>query len=163
MVRALPEDGTNGFFVACFVKEDPTNPITVSKATVEAVERAQEKWNKESQETIEAEEGGELEVVDGEEEEQPALPVVSNGGKKGGKKTKAPSSVVRPKDEVLGNLKVAAKTAVPKDEIALKKEGEEESAAGAGAGGGKLTKKQLYLMKKAELQKKKDKAAGKAE
>lgn len=51
------------------------------------------------------------------------------------------------------------KVAVPKDEIALKKEGEVETAAGAGAGGGKLTKKQLYLMKKAELQKKKDKAA----
>ncbi|GAA6006644.1 hypothetical protein JCM11491_003129 [Sporobolomyces phaffii] len=162
VVRALPEDGTNGFFVACFVKVDEGAATSaVSAASLAAVDRAQEKWNQEAQEQVEAEleQDGDLEVV-GADEEQPALPIASTasageakkGGKAGAKKTKTPSTVVRPKDEVLGNDK--ASTTKPA-------ESKKTPAANGAAseGGAKLTKKQLYLMKKAELQKKKDKAA----
>ncbi|GAA5830541.1 hypothetical protein JCM3766R1_002756 [Sporobolomyces carnicolor] len=169
VVRALPEDGTNGFFVACFVKEDAeSNPIPVSAESLAAVERAQQKWNKEAQENVaaaELEDGGDLEIVDDEEVEAAALPVAtsatavkSNGKKGGAKKTKAPSTVVRPKDDVIGNEKSTTTTAAESN----KKKNEVDDAKEASAAGGqgaKLTKKQLYLMKKAELQKKKEKAA----
>ncbi|GAA5998974.1 hypothetical protein JCM5350_004632 [Sporobolomyces pararoseus] len=177
VVRALPEDGTNGFFVACFVKQESVGENgeeipPISESSLRAVERAQEKWNKESQLELESAEGGELEIVgQEEEEEQAALPVStnsSNGGKNklggGGKKTKTPSTVVRPKDEVLGNEKSSSSSSSSKKQSTAveKKEpsssSKEEAGGGGGGGGAKLTKKQLYLMRKAELQKKKDKA-----
>ncbi|GAA5902207.1 rRNA (cytosine-C5-)-methyltransferase RCM1 [Sporobolomyces salmoneus] len=161
VARALPEDGTNGFFVACFVKEDSES--AVSAESLAAVERAQEKWNKEAQENVEAEEGGDLQVVEEGEgaEEQPALPVTSNStasnGKKGTKKTKTPGTVVRPKDEVLGNDKSKSMKQQPKSNA--KVESDKNGQESKEGGGAKLTKKQLYLMKKAELQQKKEKAS----
>ncbi|GAA6059682.1 hypothetical protein JCM10212_000069 [Sporobolomyces blumeae] len=178
VVRALPEDGTNGFFVACFVRDET---VQVSAETVRAVERAQEKWDQEAKEAED-----EIEVIDDEavvaEEvgetagvqiDEPK--VQSNAkGKKGGvgaqaKKTKTPGLVVRPKDEVLGrNVKSAASTkkTTPSHETlqvstAPDADGDEQSGAKTATEGptpgAKLTKKQLYLQKKAELKKKKEK------
>ncbi|GAA5943672.1 rRNA (cytosine-C5-)-methyltransferase RCM1 [Sporobolomyces koalae] len=164
VVRALPEDGTNGFFVACFVKHEGNNDKDenpISQESLAAVQRAQEKWNKEAQESIELEEGGELEIVDQEDETLPKVVETKNKGNKkvvGGKKTKTPSTVVRPKDEVLGNDKK------PTPAVTIKKSNETSGSTSQqepelSGGPAKLTKKQLYLMKKAELQKKKGKVA----
>ncbi|GAA5928464.1 hypothetical protein JCM1841_005681, partial [Sporobolomyces salmonicolor] len=149
LVRCLPEDGTNGFFVACFVRDE--NAADVSDATLAAVEKA-----------VAAAAAGSVAPArdltsaststSAAAEVNPAAPspttpaptaraAGAGAGAKGGragKKTKTPSLAARPKDEVLGTA--PAKKA---------------PAAGAAAGNGdeELSKKQLYLLKKAELKK----------
>lgn len=132
LVRCLPEDGTNGFFVACFVKDEDAEPIPAPPAVAQPVETA------------------EAVRSDAEDGETTALPLAN--GKKGGKQAKKAKSTGSQaariaKDEVLGKA--------PEPKPAASK----EAGAGAKKADKKLSKKQLYLLKKEELKRKKAETA----
>ncbi|GAA5872977.1 hypothetical protein JCM1840_007287 [Sporobolomyces johnsonii] len=140
LVRCLPEDGTNGFFVACFVRDE--NAADVSDATLAAVEKAAAAAAAASA-SAPAPTSTSTSAADATPTapaSAPAPTAKTAGGKggKGGKKTKTPSLATRPKDEVLGTTTTTTKG----------EEGEKKK---------ELSKKQLYLLKKAELKKRKDK------
>ncbi|GAA5884032.1 hypothetical protein JCM6882_002108 [Rhodosporidiobolus microsporus] len=167
LVRCLPEDGTNGFFVACFVKDPslPAHVINLSSAAPAAdVDEA---------------------LAEGEDE-----PVQAKGAKAAnGKKVKSSGSQAarKAKEEVVGKAIAMVKTPgkgkgkaaagkkaaapAPATEEAMEEDGgewedepeevvekKEKKQAEAGAGGKKLSKKQQYLAKKEELKKKKAEA-----
>ncbi|GAA5876439.1 hypothetical protein JCM8547_002126 [Rhodosporidiobolus lusitaniae] len=164
LVRALPEDGTNGFFVACFVKDDTLPPITVTLPGRAA----------------QADEGEE--AMDADEEEKVVAEVKAGQAKgKQGKKTKSTGNQAarKAKEEVIGAAPAkpapAAKAAKGKkpapaaapaapaqdtdgDEAWEDVEGDKKEPAAAAAGGKKLSKKQLYLLKKEEVKRKKAEA-----
>ncbi|BGP20629.1 hypothetical protein JCM10213_007165 [Rhodosporidiobolus nylandii] len=166
MVRCLPEDGTNGFFVSCFVRDETLPPISVTlpSATTAAAEDA--------------------DVVEGEKVAAPA----GAKGKAAAKKTKSSGNQAarKAKEEVVGPAKgvkgakgkkpaaaapaPAPAAAMDETEQANDEDWEDEPAAAAAevsedkqepAGGKKLSKKQQYLLKKEEHKRKKAEALAK--
>ncbi|GAA5927413.1 hypothetical protein JCM3775_002539 [Rhodotorula graminis] len=165
VVRCLPEDGTNGFFVACFVKDENAPPIEAPAGADEAAAAVDDEAIDVDALAVEVEEG-----------EAPAAPAAAaaaasaksapaqlkKGGKQGRKaKSGATMAARNAKSEVLGRapappaaqVAAAAAAVVAKEADAAPKEG------GAGSGPKKLSKKQLYLAKKEEMKRKKEAAA----
>ncbi|BGP28005.1 nucleus protein [Rhodotorula toruloides] len=128
LVRCLPEDGTNGFFVACFVKDEYAEPIPAPPTVAQPTRAA---------------EAVEVEAGDGEN-----VAAAPSNNKQGGKQAKkAKSSVSRvariAKEEVVGKAPEPTPLAA------------KETGVGAKKADKKLSKKQLYLLKKEELKRKK--------
>ncbi|GAA5982982.1 hypothetical protein JCM11641_006906 [Rhodosporidiobolus odoratus] len=163
LVRCLPEDGTNGFFVACFVKDESLPPISVILPVITAP-------------TPE-----DVTIVD-VDVEAPAVGAGAGAGKSGKKDKKTKSSgnqaARRAKAETLGTLGILS-TATPTTTVTEKKKAaptpkamaiaeaneedwEDEPAAveKKEETGKKLSKKQMYLLKKEEVKRKKAAAAG---
>ncbi|GAA5876202.1 hypothetical protein JCM3774_002324 [Rhodotorula dairenensis] len=160
MVRCLPEDGTNGFFVACFVKDTAAAPIDAPNMPErvrreEAVAVAEETGEADGAEPVSAF-GDEVlgdAAAAGVAEQDVVLPPPA---------TKAKGAEAKKNN---GNTKKAKSTLTQstrnaKEEVLGKTALEEVPAASADAKGKKLTKKQLYLLKKEELKRKKAEAAG---
>ena len=157
MVRCLPEDGTNGFFVACFVKDTAAAPIEApnmpERAKREEVAApaagAGEEEADGAASAFEDEVLGDATATPAAAEQDVVLPSTSSSTatKKGGNQKKAKSTITQStrnaKEDVLGKAKVDV-----------------DEAPANGKGGKKLTKKQLYLLKKEELKRKKAEAAG---
>ncbi|GAA5977190.1 hypothetical protein JCM11641_003871 [Rhodosporidiobolus odoratus] len=165
LVRCLPEDGTNGFFVACFVKDESLPPICVTLPVVTAP-------------TPEDVTIADVDV----DVEAPAAGAGAGAGKSGKKDKKTKSSgnqaARRAKAETLGTLGISS-TATPTTTVTEKKKAaptpkamaiveaneedwEDEPAAveKKEETGKKLSKKQMYLLKKEEVKRKKAAAAG---
>ncbi|GAA5954128.1 hypothetical protein JCM8115_003318 [Rhodotorula mucilaginosa] len=155
MVRCLPEDGTNGFFVACFVKDTAAAPIEApnmperAKREEVAAPAAGEEEADGAASAFEDEVLGDATATPAAAEQDVVLPSTSSSTatKKGGNQKKAKSTITQStrnaKEDVLGKAKVDV-----------------DEAPANGKGGKKLTKKQLYLLKKEELKRKKAEAAG---
>lgn len=150
MVRCLPEDGTNGFFVACFVKDTTAAPIEAPNMPERAKREDVAAPAAGEEEADGAASAFEDEVLgDAAAEQDVVLPSTSSSTatKKGGNQKKAKSTITQStrnaKEDVLGKAKADV-----------------DEAAANGKGGKKLTKKQLYLLKKEELKRKKAEAAG---
>ncbi|GAA5997571.1 rRNA (cytosine-C5-)-methyltransferase RCM1 [Rhodotorula paludigena] len=147
LVRCLPEDGTNGFFVACFVKDETAAPIA-APAVPAAAAAADEGEEDAALEPLEDED-----VTEGASAPAVSAQPVKKGGKAAKKaKSTASQAARKAKDEVLGLASAPA---------AAKESGNAEVKAPAkkgGEGGKKLSKKQMYLLKKEELKRKKEAA-----
>lgn len=154
MVRCLPEDGTNGFFVACFVKDTTAAPI-------EAPNMPERAPQPEPVAAAAAEDAADVEASVFEDEvlgeaatgavteQDVVLPAKSaESGKKGGKKAKSTvtQATRNAKEELLGSAAGGVSA--------------EKGPVPDGKGGKKLSKKQQYLLKKEELKRKKAEAAG---
>ncbi|GAA5949620.1 hypothetical protein JCM21900_002473 [Sporobolomyces salmonicolor] len=165
LVRCLPEDGTNGFFVACFVRDE--NAADVSDATLAAVEKAvaaaaagsvapaRDLTSASTSTSAAAEVNAAAPSPTATPAPAPAARAAGAGAKGGraGKKTKTPSLAARPKDEVLGTA--PAKKAPAAGAVAGAAEGNRDTGAQTQTPTTtkELSKKQLYLLKKAELKK----------
>ncbi|GAA6048783.1 hypothetical protein JCM3770_003964 [Rhodotorula araucariae] len=163
LVRCLPEDGTNGFFVACFVKDETAPPIDAPPAVAVAAFEADP----------DADAGESAVAVEGGDDEAPArAPAPKKAAGKQPKKAKSTASMAarNVKDEVTGragakrakgsaSLPVAAATTP----AANKEEAAQAQKAAKEDGAKKLSKKQIYLLKKEEMKRKKESAGEVAE
>ncbi|GAA6041424.1 hypothetical protein JCM8097_005244 [Rhodosporidiobolus ruineniae] len=169
MVRCLPEDGTNGFFVACFVRDESLPPISVSlpvptpaapsaSTDAEEVPAATGKKVPAAKKTKssgnQAARNAKAEIVG---KEKPTV-IAAAAKAKGKGKAAAPAAAAVEEDaaepiaedaewEDVAEGDEAPATAAPAKK---EKQAVEEPAA---AGGKKLSKKQQYLLKKQELKK----------
>ncbi|TNY18441.1 S-adenosyl-L-methionine-dependent methyltransferase, partial [Rhodotorula diobovata] len=160
VVRCLPEDGTNGFFVACFVKDESAPPIDAPAGIDESAAGG----NDEVLETIAVEETERAAAPPSAS--APARQQDKKGGKQGRKAKSGGTAAARDlKAEALGRAPApAAAAAAPKPKAKAPEDAPSAPAAAKASGGAagaakKLSKKQLYLLKKEEVKRKKEQAA----
>ncbi|GAA6020708.1 hypothetical protein JCM10207_001993 [Rhodosporidiobolus poonsookiae] len=163
LVRCLPEDGTNGFFVACFIRDESLPPISLpatfpttappaSTTTVPAEDKAAAKGGKKTKSSGNQAAKKAKEMAIGVEKPAAAK------GKKGKKAAPAPVAAAAAVEAVGASegdwedvdevMEEEAEAPAPKKEVKEAK-----------VGGKKLSKKQLYLLKKEEVKRKKAEAA----
>ncbi|BGP43856.1 hypothetical protein JCM10450v2_008055 [Rhodotorula kratochvilovae] len=156
LVRCLPEDGTNGFFVACFVKDETAPPIDAPPAVPYLEDDAEE-----------VDDAAAAALEDGAEPLAAPKPKKAVAAGKQPKKAKSTASMAarNVKDEVTGRAgaKRGVKPAAAAAAAEAKEQAAKEEAGATGAGAKKLSKKQMYLLKKEEMKRKKEAAGGSAE